>query len=164
MADQLRALVARGMSDAQVAAALGVTRNIVNGKRRRLGIRSALTQGDGPKMRQARKSIPVDIIEEAPKLLMKVPPKAANLPPLSGITCDSPAIPPEHHGAGAILALGPRSCRWPVGDARDPGFRFCAAPKAGPLSSYCPTHEVESLPERMREQRAAELQPRRTAA
>ena len=42
-------------------------------------------------------------------------------------------------GACAVMSLSRGSCRWPLGEPRDPAFRFCAAP-ASAGSSYCSEH------------------------
>lgn len=35
-----------------------------------------------------------------------------------------------------------RLCQWPIGDPRDPDFRFCVAPRAPGKSSYCAHHHA----------------------
>jgi len=42
--------------------------------------------------------------------------------------------------ARAVYALAPGTCRWPIGDPRQPDFRFCGRPAVeGP---YCARHRV----------------------
>ena len=46
----------------------------------------------------------------------------------------------ESKPSGAtILSLTDRMCRWPIGDPKQPGFRFCGKPTAGGLP-YCAEH------------------------
>jgi len=41
----------------------------------------------------------------------------------------------------SLLELGPRTCRWPVGDVGEPGFFFCGN-ETDPERSYCTTHHL----------------------
>lgn len=103
-------------SATEIGAALGISRDAVIGKLSRLKVPL-------PGAVKARKPA-------APK--PSVPPPIELDPGLS------PAV-------AAILALGPRSCRWPIGDPRVPGFRFCCAPRLVG-SPYCAVHAVASAP------------------
>ena len=38
-----------------------------------------------------------------------------------------------------LVDLSANTCRWPIGDPREPGFHFCGAP-AIPGKPYCATH------------------------
>jgi len=40
----------------------------------------------------------------------------------------------------SFMDLGPRNCRWPVGDPKDAGFHFCGADKPLGGQSYCAYH------------------------
>jgi GcrA cell cycle regulator len=42
-------------------------------------------------------------------------------------------------GGATILNLTDRMCRWPIGDPKQPGFRFCGKPSAANLP-YCAEH------------------------
>ena len=52
-----------------------------------------------------------------------------------------------------ILNLTDHMCRWPIGDPKEPGFRFCGKPTAGPLP-YCMEHAKAAYqqPARQKEQ------------
>ena len=39
-----------------------------------------------------------------------------------------------------ILKLRASSCRWPLGDMREPAARFCGEPKIAGSSPYCAEH------------------------
>jgi GcrA cell cycle regulator len=41
----------------------------------------------------------------------------------------------------SLLQLGPRTCRWPIGDVGAPEFCFCGN-KTDPDRVYCPVHHV----------------------
>lgn len=45
--------------------------------------------------------------------------------------------------ADALMALGPRGCKWPIGDTREAGFHFCGADREY-AGVYCEEHEVRS--------------------
>lgn len=59
------------------------------------------------------------------------------------------AAPPSLHKftpvdtTAAIDLLERDDCRWPIGNAKEKGFRFCCEPQA-PSSSYCPAHRTQS--------------------
>jgi GcrA cell cycle regulator len=46
--------------------------------------------------------------------------------------------------AESLLQLTPTTCRWPIGDPQEHGFRFCLAYHA-PGSSYCPEHHAVAV-------------------
>jgi GcrA cell cycle regulator len=41
----------------------------------------------------------------------------------------------------SLLQLGPRTCRWPVGDVGEPGFCFCGN-RTDADRVYCPVHHI----------------------
>lgn len=46
-------------------------------------------------------------------------------------------------GGLVVLALRYQQCRWPIGDPREPGFRFCESRQCDPdsrLNRYCAEH------------------------
>ena len=47
-----------------------------------------------------------------------------------------PHFPPA---AAAVALLGPRGCRWPLGEPSDAGFAFCGAARLL-RGSYCALH------------------------
>ena len=42
-----------------------------------------------------------------------------------------------------VLMLADHACRWPIGDPRAPGFRFCSARRL-PGAPYCARHEEKA--------------------
>ncbi len=115
--EALRRLHALGLTHAEIALKLGLTRHMVRGKVRRLGL-------------PLRKPV---IIKHTP-----TPPPA--LLPL-------PATPPLLAADQSYMqALGdsltPRSCRFPHGDLRDQTLRWCGAPVTLVGASYCREHHA----------------------
>lgn len=52
-----------------------------------------------------------------------------------------PPVPAPEARMIGLLDLAPRDCRFPIGDPREPGFGFCAAP-ASVGHSYCEHHHA----------------------
>ena len=50
-----------------------------------------------------------------------------------------PMIPHVPNDIGSLMSLRPMDCRWPIGDPKEPGFRFCCERKTEG-SSYCEAH------------------------
>jgi GcrA cell cycle regulator len=54
------------------------------------------------------------------------------------------AVPPPRSSAGergvTLLQLTSRSCRWPIGIPREPGFHFCGA--TVDTAPYCSVHRL----------------------
>ena len=128
--DRMRALAAEGQSASKIAAELGgFTRNAVIGKAYRLGVELKARPGYA-----AHEPLPV---KKAPKAPKAAPP--ASLPPfLAPVILP---VDPEFGAVDAILGLRNSTCRWPIGEPNDPGFRFCCAPAdlAGGRP-YCAAH------------------------
>lgn len=128
----LKQLVEQGLSSSLIARELGggLSRNAVIGKVHRLGL-----AGRAPKVRQAVRGRNNNRIKlrkiRAPKLV-EVAPRAEPLPP-------EPAPPPDTSCAVSLLELTSTTCRWPLGDPRDPEFKFCGA-LCSAEETYCGYH------------------------
>ncbi len=127
----LRAAIADRLSSARArdrlkAAGVIKSRSAVIGKARRMGLSFA----DG-------KCLPA-------------PPEAQRLASRHESRRRGTAPPPRRGPASgrgspvSLAALGPRQCRWPIGDPGREGFGFCGRRQVRG-SSYCATHRRQSL-------------------
>ncbi|WP_321503667.1 GcrA family cell cycle regulator [Breoghania sp.] len=148
--DRLKNLWAEGLSASRIAAELGgVSRNAVIGKVHRLGLsgrKTPVKKAAIPK-RQIRKRNDVEdvtktvAVRPAKNNRNAVPAVAADIEPdlepeAENLSVTAEVIPMARYLT--LLELGPNTCRWPIGDPRLPGFRFCGAPTvAGEV--YCRT-------------------------
>ncbi len=112
----LKQLWGEGKTAAEIAETLGgVTRNAVIGKAHRLKLSnrvSPIQQNDNQK--------PAPAPEKKPVVVEKVAAKPA--------------------GGGVKMAdLKDKMCRWPIGDPKDPDFRFCGDSSI-PGMPYCQEH------------------------
>lgn len=119
----------------------GVTKNAIIGKverMRRLGHQIAIGPPGGGypdqnKPRKVRKVYQPAIWETSPVSTL---PQRKHLPP------SEPATEPEIFTMRCIslMELGPRTCRWPLGD--EPPFLFCGNDTGHRERRYCPVHHV----------------------
>jgi hypothetical protein len=64
-------------------------------------------------------------------------------PKQSAVACaEAAAFAGLSPAAAAVVALGVKSCCWPIGDPAQPGFRFCNDPVAAP--PYCERHRKQA--------------------
>lgn len=70
--------------------------------------------------------------------------RVLNRPAMEGASRSAPVpVEPSPDNAVRLLALRPRHCRWPVGEAIGASQLFCGAAKE-PEVSYCPWHDRAS--------------------
>jgi GcrA cell cycle regulator len=137
--EELRRLWGQGQTASRIADLLGgVTRNAVIGKAHRLGLRGRPSP--------IRRDESGAVMRAAPVARVSVPapqPAKTELPPMEASREAARNVPlppapapsqPKTAGAG-----GMRSCSWPMGDPKQPGFHFCGA-EAVPGRPYCTTH------------------------
>ena len=130
--EELRRLWGQGQTASRIADLLGgITRNAVIGKAHRLGLRGRPSpirrDENGPVARPApiaRTSLP------------RPAPAKVELPPVE--TPPPPPLPAAQSQAKATQGAG-RTCSWPVGDPKQPGFHFCGS-EAVPGRPYCAAH------------------------
>ena len=128
--DAILRLHADGMSDHDIAKALGVTKNSVIGTRYRLNlaVNRTMFRADGeiPENGWAKRRMKAMVIEQTPRR-SPAPKLTENLP------CPRPL------GVHPILTLTATSCRWPIGNPQHEDFRYCLETKldGGP---YCERH------------------------
>ncbi|MFZ0194337.1 MAG: GcrA family cell cycle regulator [Pseudolabrys sp.] len=123
--DMLRSCVSAGLSCAQIAHEIGVSRNAVIGKINRLG----LSRGRNPAAPRTRVGAPM----RRPQLFtQRLALKAlfASEPVADYVVSTEPC---------SLLNLAPRKCRWPISAAGTAGFAFCGNTTAGGVS-YCAGH------------------------
>jgi hypothetical protein len=115
-----------------IAWALGVSRNSVIGKMRRMREKGVVIEthfGEQPRP---------DAMPTAPKpKLVSLQPRRS-LPPPDPLQPE-PALELFTMRRLSLLELGPRTCRWPVGD--EPPYLFCGNPTDGDRV-YCAVHHV----------------------
>ncbi len=127
------------LSARQIALRLGMTRNAVLGKRKRLGLpeRGAGTRppatGDSLRPSKASHARRGDTLREAN--IRREKPWRGPLP-LADAATDLP--PDQSDCAVTILELTESSCRWPLGQP-SALMSYCGAPQE-PGLSYCPRH------------------------
>ncbi len=116
----LKKMWGEGKTAAEIAKELGgVTRNAVIGKAHRLKLSNRLS----PIQQNNKKPVAKPAEEKAP------PRKISKTPPPSDMDIE-----------GVSLAqLKDKMCRWPIGDPKEPDFRFCGCSSIAGLP-YCGDH------------------------
>lgn len=119
----LTKLWTEGKTAAEIAKTLGgVTRNAVIGKAHRLKLSNRVSP-----IQQNKKPA-------APANTQNVPASKAEKKKVKEIIEERPT------GDGIqLMDLGPRMCRWPIGDPREEGFGFCGCKSMSGLP-YCEEH------------------------
>ncbi len=137
--EKLRELFNEGVSFAHIASQLALTRLAVIGKCNRLGLRRnplSKIRSDGAKAGHLIRKLRCDPTKN--KTFNKL---------VTGPKFNSEPLPPPPESDHAILkrqrkqiaTLGPRDCKFPVGDPGSPSFFFCGARKLD-LLPYCAEH------------------------
>lgn len=120
----LKQLASEGFSSGQIAKDLGISRNAVIGKLRRLDIPLLNPPNGAPNSKaspRVRKSTTL-----------------RDIPPRQQIAPEAPPMPYDGIGV-SILELTSETCRWPLGEPSRTGFHFCGATPKN-LSPYCCEH------------------------
>lgn len=123
---QLRSGVSAGLSCAQIASEIGVSRNAVIGKINRLG----LSRGRKPAAPRARSG---DVSMRRPQVLTQrslLRSLFASEPVADDVVSSDPC---------SLLNLAPRKCRWPISGAGTVDFTFCGNATVDGMS-YCAGH------------------------
>jgi GcrA cell cycle regulator len=123
---QLKSFVSAGLTCAQIANEIGVSRNAVIGKLNRLG----LSRGRSPAAPRPRSS---DVSMRRPQVLTQRSLLKALF--ASGPVADD-VVSPE---PCSLLNLAPRKCRWPISGAGTVDFTFCGNATVDGMS-YCAGH------------------------
>jgi len=133
----LRRLWALGVTTAQIAKTIGVSKSAAVGKAHRLGL-------------PGRPSPINRNVDGAPKVNVPKPvrrPKVTLVPVLT-VACE--AVGPPAARVKVEELPRPRSmrksepCCWPIGETRTPKFRYCDEPSV-PGFPYCPQHHAKGV-------------------
>jgi GcrA cell cycle regulator len=157
----LRKLWGQGQTASQIAAILGgITRNAVIGKAHRLGLTGRPSPikreaGASPQPRRRAAAAPARRMPGAgqpgagihgqplpqPHGTSAVPPQQARVQtPTAPAAREIPAAPAAKPAAPRASAhTGSKTCSWPMGDPKQPGFHFCGEP-AEIGKPYCSQH------------------------
>jgi len=120
----LRSYVNAGLSCAQIASEIGVSRNAVIGKINRLG----LSRGRSSSTPRTRSITPM---QRSRTLAQRLALKALfESEPLAAVVSTEPC---------SLLDLAPRKCRWPISANGAAAFSFCGNSTADGMS-YCTGH------------------------
>lgn len=121
----LKKLWGEGRTAAEIARTLGsgFSRNAVIGKAHRLKLSSRLSPISSPAPKVKRPANTQKVTPVRPRAVRAAPP------------------PPVHINVKGIklVDLKERMCRWPLGDPKDPDFKFCGC-TAVPGLPYCADH------------------------
>lgn len=146
--DRLQEYWRRGLSASQCARAINeefrihLSRNAVIGKAHRLGL-AKRGRNDTPQRAEETHQVKKQVRAKARQIAKtRIKQKAVALE----------SEPPAN--AVALIELMPHHCRWPFGDPRLPGFRFCGARRADHLP-YCIIHARLAYRPATQEERAA---------
>ncbi|MGC2854322.1 GcrA family cell cycle regulator [Novispirillum sp. DQ9] len=119
--EELKSLWAEGLTTGEIGKRLGVSKNAVVGKAHRLGLK-----GRPSPIKRAGTPAAAATTAAAPAKPAKAKPAEAKQPPAK---------------IRSVVDLSAHTCRWPIGDPREPGFHFCGAPSlAG--KPYCAEHSA----------------------
>jgi GcrA cell cycle regulator len=139
-----------------VAERLGITRNAVAGRARRIGVQfrtraapgvlSAMGKKGNAVQRASRPPAPV------PSARMKWGQSVSHLP-----IAPTFITPIEETGVVTLLELESHHCRWPIGDVQNPDFRFCGHTQAEGRP-YCFKHAKRAY--KRSEPAASKTEPR----
>jgi GcrA cell cycle regulator len=138
--EKLKALFADGLSFSQIASELAITRNSAIAKANRLGLKRDLPARK-PFVHQVKRRRDTRI--KNPGIVGRSRAENLQTPKVFHPENNPPDDPADQdiprRQRKTILTLGPKHCKFPVGDPREKGFFFCGAARQFPLP-YCAAH------------------------
>lgn len=145
---RLRQMWGAGVTASNIALALGggLSRNAVVGKAHRMGLAgrpSPIKRHGAPTGRQRQTRETIKRHWDANLKVAAAAREQNRRQKDAGTVAQTPKAPPPpspvYHRALAKQVHG-RSCAWPIGDPRLPGFRFCGEQAVVVGRSYCEAH------------------------
>jgi GcrA cell cycle regulator len=138
-------LKATGLTASQIVAQMknSLTRNAVIGRLHRLGIKG----GGRPWTDERREKFKVPKPDRAAPISLARVAITTLVELETPVAVIEPEPEPKPH---PVMAITNHSCRWPIGDPREPDFRFCTKTRHG-SHVYCADHCYTAYP-KMREQ------------
>ena len=127
----LKNRIAAGLSCAQIAREIGVSRNAVIGKANRLGLSRFKSATTGQAQRAGVPNGARTRIAGSHRTLRAVWAKPES--------CFAEGPPQPSANRCSLFELQQWHCRWPMGDPTSENFGFCGCKPAGDLP-YCPAH------------------------
>lgn len=131
MYERVRNLWNEGLSANKIANILGITKNAVMGIKTRAGLPS---RGSPIKQKGVTSAKKEKVVEERRVTKVFKPPTVIFGNYFAPKVHPKVAPPPRRFVVGAA-----KTCQYPLGDVREPGFRFCEEPSFRHLS-YCEKH------------------------
>lgn len=173
MIHRLRELWGEGHSTAGIGRRLGVSKNAVIGKARRLKLSarpSPISRAGPPRVYATKRVLPPKL---ADVMLAPSPPPASRVatqPRLSS-TSAAPEVaamsdstrdqPPGLRQGSTRMPLDGQRCCWPIGEPGRVGFRFCDEPLTS-RTPYCPEHARKAYVRRVDADNGLQPEPDKT--
>jgi GcrA cell cycle regulator len=132
--DLIKKLWLEGMSGGKIGKRLGVSRNAVISRVRRMGIQRNAGRTEAKPLTRRPQILRLATTQAPPR----TEPRESIA---SRVTLPSRVFVADEPGTTTILTLGRRECKWPIGDPSLKGFSFCGRRiEDGEHGPYCCEH------------------------
>lgn len=138
---ELKKLWKKGLTTVEIGRLIGISKNAVVGKAHRLGLESRpspIKRDEGASSKKKIVSAPSKKKKEAISSTSKNDPNKPDFGECQEIK-DAPITKESAAKGVKLVDLKPDSCRWPLGDPKDPNFCFCGK-EVVPGKVYCEEH------------------------